>query len=44
MSRSTRLIYRNQQGRLRKNLNWDAITKRSAVIMRQPHPTVGSFA
>jgi hypothetical protein len=33
MSRSFRLIYRNQQGRLRKNFNWDAITKRSAVII-----------
>ncbi|GAB2465150.1 hypothetical protein GCM10027187_36440 [Streptosporangium sandarakinum] len=33
MSRSIRIIYRNQQGRLRKNWNWDAITKRSAVII-----------
>lgn len=33
MSRSIRLIYRNQQGRSRKNFNWDAITKRSAVII-----------
>lgn len=33
MSRSIRLIYRNQQGRSRHNYNWDAITKRSAVII-----------
>jgi hypothetical protein len=33
MSRSIRLIYRNVQGRLRVNRNWDAITKRSAVII-----------
>jgi hypothetical protein len=33
MSRSIRLIYRSQQGRSRKNVNWDAITKRSAVII-----------
>jgi hypothetical protein len=33
MSRSIRLIYRNQQGRLRKNWNWDAISKRSAVLV-----------
>ena len=28
-----RLIYRNQQGRSRHNYNWDAVTKRSAVII-----------
>ena len=33
MSRSIRLLYRSQQGRIRKNYNWDAITKRSAVII-----------
>jgi hypothetical protein len=33
MSRSLRLIYRNQQGRSRHNYNWLAITKRSAVII-----------
>ncbi len=33
MARSIRLIYRNVQGRLRANYNWDAITKRSAVII-----------
>ena len=33
MSRSIRLIYRNQQGRTRHNWNWDAITKRSAVVI-----------
>lgn len=33
MSRSIRIIYRNQQGRLRKNWNWEAITKRSAVAI-----------
>lgn len=33
MARSIRLIYRNMQGRSRHNFNWDAITKRSAVII-----------
>jgi hypothetical protein len=33
MARSLRLIFRNQQGRSRHNWNWDAITKRSAVII-----------
>ncbi len=33
MARSIRLIFRNQQGRSRHNFNWDAITKRSAVIV-----------
>lgn len=33
MSRSIRLLYRNQKGRSRHNYNWDAITKRSAVII-----------
>jgi hypothetical protein len=33
MSHSIRLLYRNQQGRSRKNCNWGAVTKRSAVII-----------
>lgn len=33
MSRSIRLIYRNQQGVSRKNWNWSPITKRSAVVI-----------
>jgi hypothetical protein len=33
MSHSIRLIYRNQQGRSRKNFNWSPINKRSAVIV-----------
>ncbi|MBO3086381.1 hypothetical protein [Cellulomonas fengjieae] len=33
MSQSIRLIYRNQQGRIPKNFNWDPITKRSAVVI-----------
>lgn len=33
MSRSIRIIYRNQMGRSRKNWNWGAITKSSAVII-----------
>jgi hypothetical protein len=33
MSQSIRIIYRNQQGRSRKNWNWDAINKHSAVII-----------
>lgn len=33
MARSIRLIYRNLQGRVRCNHNWDAITKRSAVLV-----------
>lgn len=49
MSRSFRLIYRNQQGRCRKNHNWDAITRRSAVLVtavewragRDPYDTTG---
>src|SRR5215469_1136329 len=42
MSRSIRLVYRNQQGRLRKNFNWDAITKRSAVIITAAEWKAGS--
>ena len=50
MSRSIRLIYRNQQGRSRHNYNWFPITKRSAVIItaaewkqtgRDPYDTEG---
>lgn len=33
MSRSIRLIYRNKQGRTAINHNWDAIEKRSTVII-----------
>lgn len=33
MARSIRLIYRNKQGRVRINHNWDAINKRSALII-----------
>lgn len=33
MSRSIRLLYHNMQGRCRLNHNWDAITKRSAVVI-----------
>lgn len=33
MARSIRIIYRNQQGRSRHNFNWNAITKRSAVVI-----------
>src|SRR5215470_11217417 len=42
MSRSIRIVYRNQQGRLRKNFNWDAITKRSAVIITAAEWRAGS--
>lgn len=49
MSRSIRIIYRNQQGRSWKNWNWDAITKRSAVVIsaaewsagRDPYDSTG---
>jgi hypothetical protein len=33
MARSIRIVYRNQRGRIWKNWNWDAITKRSAVLV-----------
>jgi len=33
MSRSIRLVYRNLQGLCRMNYNWDAINKRSAVVI-----------
>jgi hypothetical protein len=33
MTRSIRIVYRNLQGRCRMNFNWDAITKRSAVLV-----------
>ena len=33
MSHSLRLLYRNQQGRVRKNHNWWRITKRSSVVI-----------
>jgi len=49
MSQSIRVIYRNQQGRQRKNFNWPPITKRSAVIVtaaewkagRDPYDSTG---
>jgi hypothetical protein len=42
MSRSIRLIYRNVKGRVRKNHNWDAITKRSAVIITAAEWSAGT--
>jgi hypothetical protein len=33
MTDSKRFIYRNEQGRTRNNLNWDAISQESAVII-----------
>jgi hypothetical protein len=42
MSRSIRLIYRNQRGRSWHNFNWDAITKRSAVIVTAAEWRAGS--
>lgn len=33
MSQSIRILYRNQQGRLRKNFNWPPITQASAVMI-----------
>ncbi|QJE01157.1 hypothetical protein HH212_14870 [Massilia forsythiae] len=33
MARSIRLIYRNIQGRVRINHNWEAITKSAAVLI-----------
>lgn len=33
MARSTRVIFRNMQGRTRANFNWDAISQESAVII-----------
>ena len=33
MARSRRLVYTAQQGRLRKNVNWDPIHEKSAVII-----------
>lgn len=40
--RSIRLIYRNMQGRSRHNFNWDAITKRSAVVITAVEWRAGS--
>jgi hypothetical protein len=42
MSRSIRIIYRNQQGRSRKNWNWDAINKRSAVLVTAAEWSAGA--
>jgi hypothetical protein len=33
MARSQRVIFRNVQGRIRMNRNWDAISQESAVII-----------
>jgi hypothetical protein len=33
MARSTRIIFRNRQGRTRHNFNWDAISQDTAVVM-----------
>lgn len=33
MTRSTRIIFRNMQGRTRHNYNWDAISQETAVVM-----------
>ena len=33
MARSIRVIYRNVQGRIRTNVNWDAITVDTSVIV-----------
>ena len=33
MARSQRFIFRNKQGRTRNNINWDAISQDSAVIV-----------
>jgi hypothetical protein len=33
MARSTRVIFRNMQGRTRHNFNWDAINQDSAVLI-----------
>ena len=33
MARSIRLLYRNVQGRVRRNFNWDGLTESSAVLI-----------
>ena len=33
MARSRRVFYHDQQGRQRKNVGWDPITKKSAVVI-----------
>ena len=33
MARSIRLLYRNVQGRLRRNFNWEGLTESSAVLI-----------
>jgi len=45
MSRSIRILYRGVQGRVRRNFNWDAIHKKSAVIITAAEwsPAVGTL-
>lgn len=45
MSRTLRVFYRAQQGRIRKNVNWSPITEKSAVIITAAewHATGGLF-
>jgi hypothetical protein len=33
MARSIRVLYQGVQGRVRRNVNWDAITRSSAVLI-----------
>lgn len=33
MARSIRLLYRNVQGRVRRNFNWAGLTESSAVLI-----------
>jgi hypothetical protein len=33
MARSIRILYRQQQGRIRKNVNWGPISEKSAVVV-----------
>ena len=33
MARSIRILYRNVQGRVRRNFNWSPITEKSAVVI-----------
>ena len=45
MARSIRLLYRGEQGRVRKNVNWAPITEKSAVLITAAEwkPTGGIF-
>jgi hypothetical protein len=42
MARSFRIIYRNVQGRVRQNFNWDPIKKTSAVIITAAEWSAGT--